>query len=46
MYDDRGLDVIGQDRDALSSMYHNFNGWLLDYDRRRMERTFDQESGK
>ena len=42
MYDDRGLDVIARDRDALSSMYHQFNGWLLGYDRARMEEMFDQ----
>jgi hypothetical protein len=46
MYDDRGLDVIARNRDALYRIYRDFNGWLLDYDRSRMEQTFDQQSGK
>ena len=46
MYDDRGLDVIARNRDAVYSIYRHFSGWLLDYDRSRMEQTFDQQSGK
>ncbi len=39
-YDDRGMDVIGPDRPALSSLYRTFNPWLLDYDRAEMDAKF------
>jgi hypothetical protein len=41
MYDDRGLDVIARNKRALDALYHAFNGWLLDYDRARMEQAFE-----
>jgi hypothetical protein len=40
MYDDRGLDVIATNRDALRCLYHEFNPWILDYDRARIDQTF------
>jgi hypothetical protein len=40
MYDDRGLDVIARNRDALDSLYHDFSAWILDYDRARIDQTF------
>ena len=40
MYDDRGLDLIAGDRQTLRPLYEQFNDWLLDYDRPRMDRTF------
>jgi len=39
-YDDRGMDVIGPSRPALSSLYRKFNPWLLDYDRAEMDAKF------
>lgn len=42
MYDDRGLDLIAKTKDALYSLYHDFNAWILEYDRARIERTFAQ----
>ena len=41
MYDDRGLDVIARNKRTLNALYHAFNGWLLDYDRARMEQAFE-----
>ena len=45
MYDDRGLDLIAGDRQTLRPLYEQFNAWLLDYDRARMDLMFkiDQE---
>lgn len=40
VYDDRGMDVIGPSKEATVDLYRNFNPWLLDYDRPRMDRTF------
>lgn len=39
-YDDRGMDVIGPSKPALSSIYSSFNSWLLDYDRAEMDAKF------
>ncbi len=40
MYDDRGLDAIAATRDALQPVYATHHGWLLDYDRTRIDQTF------
>lgn len=40
MYDDRGLDLVAGDREALRPLYERFNAWLLDYDRARMDQSF------
>ncbi|GAB2942053.1 hypothetical protein GCM10027048_03160 [Hymenobacter coalescens] len=37
MYDDRGLDLLATDLEVFRPVYEQFNGWLLDYDRSRME---------
>lgn len=39
-YDDRGLDVIALNRDGLVDLYNKRNGWLLNYDRARMDAVF------
>lgn len=39
-YDDRGMDVVGPSGAALSPLYHEFNSWLLDYDRAAMDAKF------
>lgn len=41
VYDDRGMDVIATTPDPLVELYTKFNGWLLDYDRARMDATFN-----
>ena len=40
MYDDRGLDVIAKDKKSLDSLYHNFNDWILEYDREKIDLIF------
>jgi hypothetical protein len=37
-YDDRGLDLAAVTLEALRPFYAEFNGWLLDFDRPRMDR--------
>ena len=39
-YDDRGMDVIGPNRELLSLLFHRFRHYLLEYDLRRMEGFF------
>ncbi len=39
-YDSRGMDFIGPNGARLAQLYHNFNDWLLDHDRERMEEMF------
>ncbi|WPD75488.1 DUF3885 domain-containing protein [Dickeya fangzhongdai] len=35
-YDDRGMDVIGDNHSRLSELYHRFNHYLLEHDRSLM----------
>lgn len=39
-YDDRGMDVVGPERQALVPLYRKFNAWLLDYGRLEMDAKF------
>lgn len=43
-YDDRGMDIIGSNKDRLKQLYDRFNTWLLDYDRLKMDSYFDCRS--
>jgi hypothetical protein len=40
MYDDRGFDIVGTKREAVEPFYRNYNDWLLDYDRGKMDGVF------
>ena len=40
LYDDRGLDVVAKEREALLSVYEEFNSWILDYDRDVIDKVF------
>jgi hypothetical protein len=40
VYDDRGMDVIAVDCEALRPLHVRFSDWLLDYDRARMDAMF------
>lgn len=40
VYDDRGMDVCALHRAAIEPLYRQFDSWLLDYDRPRMEAVF------
>lgn len=39
-YDDRGMDIAGPNRQLLRRLYVEFNDWLLDYNRKRMDGGF------
>lgn len=40
-YDDRGMDVVGNNKKQLTKLYQKFNHYLLDYDRATMKATFE-----
>ncbi|WP_440118947.1 DUF3885 domain-containing protein [Paenibacillus sp. QZ-Y1] len=40
IYDDRGCDVISASREELMDIYNEYNDWILDYDRERMNNVF------
>ncbi len=40
MYADRGLDIISSEAQRLRPIYEQYNDWLLDYDRERMDKKF------
>ncbi|NUU61108.1 DUF3885 domain-containing protein [Paenibacillus agri] len=40
MYDDRGLDIVAIRSENLMNLFNEFNDWILDYDREKIERTF------
>jgi hypothetical protein len=42
MYDDRGLDLIASHRSDLQAIYDAHKSWVLDYDRERIEKVFEQ----
>ena len=37
LYDDRGLDIVSHEKNTLMPLYQELNGWILDYDRKRIE---------
>ncbi len=41
MYDDRGLDIISADKEALRLIYKKHNDWILDYDREQIDKQFE-----
>jgi hypothetical protein len=41
MYDDRGLDIISADKETLRPIYLKHNDWLLDYDRKQIDKQFE-----
>ncbi len=43
-YDDRGMDVVGLDKDLLQELYIRHNALLLDYDRAAMDATFKSDN--
>lgn len=40
LYDDRGLDIVSEKREAIYSLYKNYNEWILDYDREHIDTVF------
>ena len=40
LYDDRGLDIAAADKETIRPLYQKFKGWILDYDRQAIDKTF------
>lgn len=40
VYDDRGCDLLGVDTEVIRWVYEEFNDWILDYDRPRIDEVF------
>lgn len=40
LYDDCGADVVCDRQEPLLPLFQDFNGWILEYDRKRIEKTF------
>lgn len=40
LYDDRGLDVVAKDVSSIKSLYRDYNDWILDYDREKIDSLF------
>ncbi|EUJ31425.1 hypothetical protein PCORN_05186 [Listeria cornellensis FSL F6-0969] len=39
-YDDRGLDIVGNESSSLRSLYEQYQDWILDYDREQIDNYF------
>jgi Domain of unknown function (DUF3885) len=42
LYDDRGLDIVASEKHALYDAYLQYNHWILDYDRERIDNIFSK----
>jgi hypothetical protein len=40
LYDDRGCDVLAADKETIRFLYEQYNGWILDYDRKEIDILF------
>lgn len=40
IYDDRGCDLAATTKEAIEGIYHQYNGWILDYDREKIDEIF------
>lgn len=40
LYDDRGMDVIAIQKETLQSLYETHNNWILNYDRKQIDKVF------
>jgi hypothetical protein len=42
IYDDRGLDILTTDKKILNELYDQFNKWILEYDRKEIEKQLNK----
>jgi hypothetical protein len=40
LYDDRGLDIVAYDKATLIPIYNKLNKWILEYDRKQIDKMF------
>ena len=45
-YDDRGLDIVATEKEALNTLYEDYYHWLLDYDLEIMNQQFGKNAFK
>lgn len=43
MYDDRGLDILAEEKSSLATLYQKYNNWLLSYNKQQMDIVFRPE---
>ncbi len=43
MYDDRGLDIIANNKASLETVYKSYSDWILDYDRDSVDALFNSQ---
>ncbi|RJX41314.1 DUF3885 domain-containing protein [Paenibacillus pinisoli] len=43
MYDHRGIDIVASRKEDLAFLYHQYNDWILDYDREQIDEIFGTE---
>lgn len=46
LYDDRGLDLVAEDRDTLYPFYDGYGAWIMDCDRERIEGIFGRNRNR
>ncbi|NEU31719.1 DUF3885 domain-containing protein [bacterium LRH843] len=46
LYDDRGCDVIASNKDNIRSLYEKHNEWILEYDRKQIDKLFKSCSNR
>lgn len=42
LYDERGLDIVSQKKETIYYLYKDFEKWILEYDRKRIDEIFKQ----
>nr|WP_255408182.1 DUF3885 domain-containing protein [Sporosarcina sp. P3] len=40
LYDDRGCDIIAADKESIRYLYEQYSDWILDYDKREVDKVF------
>lgn len=40
LYDDRGLDIVAENRETIRGIFEEYNDWILDYDRPMINKIF------
>ncbi|EPY14900.1 MULTISPECIES: DUF3885 domain-containing protein [Paenibacillus] len=40
LYDDRGLDIVAENKETLRTVYQQYSHWILDYDRNKINELF------
>lgn len=46
LYDDRGCDIIATDKEDIQFLYEQYNDWILDYDREKIDSVFKKRQGE